>query len=102
MWSDAGQCGAMRGNAGRCGAMVSSACRAMQCIVMHRAPTIVGAPLVGARIDMHCWATRAMIAMHGRCEAMAGNRVTMHSAAEQWGNEGIANNVGNASNGNSV
>ena len=55
----------------RCHCMVDNArhCR-------HRPPCpapIVGAPLVGARIAIHCPATVATIAMHGRCGAMGGN-----------------------------
>ena len=59
-----GQCGAMRGNAEH----------GKQC--EHRPTTIVGAPLVGARIAIHCGATIAMIAMMvvvGQCEARRGD-----------------------------
>ena len=72
VWSLSGNAGQWR----HCGAM--EAMRAMEAMFApHCSAMIVGAPLVGARIAIHCHATNAMIAMYGRCRAMPGN-------AGQW------------------
>ena len=56
-------------------------------IAHHGAATIVGATLVVARIGMHCRATSAMIAMHGRCGAMRAMRAmrAMWAMRTMWG-----------------
>ena len=65
-------------------------------IAAHGTATIVGAPLVGARIGMHCKTTITMQAMHGRCLTMEGNVQRCGHGPHCHSLRGNDNNAGHA------
>ncbi len=81
---------ALSSNEGAAGGAGSASQRMGRClgIAPQCATTIVGAPLVGARIVVHCPATRATMSMHGRSGIMTSNGEALGQCQGAAGNAG--------------